>query len=151
MPCGWLVAAQVTPTNGRTTELPHPRPLSSYQANWRQALWDRRTIGPTVEWHLRHNGWTGERKIARVFYKHPHHHTHTHTHTPPRLNPSLCLSFIPRRLIQRPTWHSSTSEPRVYELKQQLFIWCGTNVRRYHCAEIWSDVSIVSELLCVLG
>lgn len=77
---------------------------------------------------------------AGVFYMRPH--------PPPRLNPFLCLSFIPWRLIQRPTWHSSTSEPRVYELKQRLFIWCWTNVWPYNCAEICSNVIIVFELLC---
>lgn len=126
--------------------LPHPRHLSSYRANWRQALWVGRTIGPTVEWHLRLNGWTGERKIAGVFFK-----NHPPSNTPPHLNPFLCPLFIPRRLIQIPTWHSSTSEPRAYELKQQLFIWCGTNVRPGHCEEIWSDVGIVFGLLCVLA
>lgn len=39
------------------------RPLSSYQANWRQAFRGGRTMGPTVEWHLRLDGWTGERNI----------------------------------------------------------------------------------------
>lgn len=55
-----LVASQVTPP----PVLPHPHPLLSYQANWRQALWDWHTKEPTVEWHFRLNGWTGEREMV---------------------------------------------------------------------------------------
>lgn len=63
-----LVASQVTPPI-----LPHPHPLCSYQANWRQALWDGHTMEPTVEWHLRLNGCAGEREMLGYSVSTPTH------------------------------------------------------------------------------
>lgn len=41
-----------------------------------------------VEWHLKLNGWTGEKETPREFYENP-------TPTPPHLNPFLCPRFYP--------------------------------------------------------
>lgn len=43
-------------------------------------------MGPTVEWHLRLDGWTGERDM-------PVSSIRTPPSPPPRLNPFLCPPF----------------------------------------------------------
>lgn len=123
-----LVAAQVTSQSGPTLV---PSPLIG--ANWRQALWVEHTIGPTVEWRLRLDGWTRERETSGVFYKCPHH--------------LIQISFSVRLLSHGVSFSTLLDIAR--PLNPEFMNWSGgylSGIAVKHCAKIWSNFRIL--LLC---